>query len=104
MGPQPTLSGKAAPTQTLYITHRRMKTFPSGHKHVDQVRLAGGLELSRKKVLDMMNAEIVFMTFAKGGASAKVTSFRCPICAKRFLRTDADQSKEDNLDELPLLS
>lgn len=89
---------------TLIITHRRMKESPSGtHEHVGRVLLSDGkTQLSRKQVLGLLALGIAFNTRAKNGDSATVTSIECGTCRKPYLRTDADRSKPDNLDELPV--
>lgn len=90
------------PPATLYITHRRMKKSRDGtHEHVGWVRLQDGTKLSRKRVFAKMKEGIEFKTLAPNGESAKVTRVACHKCGEKYLRTDADRSKPDNLDELP---
>jgi hypothetical protein len=86
----------------LVITHRRMKTSSDGtHKHVGWVQLSDGTELTRKEVLAEIKADVKFLTLAANGDSATVISAKCGLCGKKYLRTDADPSKADNLDDLP---
>jgi len=99
MGPQESTPSGAT---TLYIIGRRMK-LGRRHKHVDRVLLSDGkTKLSRKQVLGLMKLGVVFKTRAKNGESAKVIGVECGTCHKTCLRTDADRSKPDNLDELEL--
>jgi hypothetical protein len=73
------------------------------HEHVGWVLLADGkTELSRKQVFALMEKDFEFRTLAPNGESARVIRVKCADCDKKYLRTDADESKPDNLDELPL--
>jgi hypothetical protein len=100
MGPESTRSGETPPIR--YITKRRMKKSPGGtHEHVGWVLLLDGTELSRKEVFAEMKEDVEFHTRAANGDSAKVIRVKCQTCGKKYLTTERDKSKADNLDGLP---
>ena len=87
---------------TFLITHRRMQDSPGGtHLHVGWVKLLGGTTLSRSQVFSWMRDGEEFKTHAPNGAEARVIRVRCSVCTGDYLRTARDQSRDDNLDELP---
>lgn len=88
---------------TLMITRRRMVKSPGGtHEHVGFVRLSDGAVLSRDDVFALMLRGVSLETLSSLGNHARVIRVHCSICSHDYLRTDADLSKDDNLDALPL--
>jgi hypothetical protein len=102
MGPRASTPSAETVPATLYITHRRMKQSCGGtSEHVGWVLLSVGIELSRKQVFALMKQDFEFYTQAANGESAKVLRVRCRKCGKKYLTTERDKSKADNLDGLP---
>lgn len=85
----------------LYVTHRRMQSSGT-HQHVGWVKLMDGRTLSRDQVFATMQRGVKFETYSPRGRTAKIIRVHCRRGAHDYLRTDRDQSREDNLDELPL--
>ena len=87
---------------TLLITHRHMELTPGKtHEHVGRVKLKDGTEMTRAEVFKKMGEDTEFKTHAPNGSEAKVIKIKCKICSSDYLRTNADLSKDDNLDALP---
>ena len=90
---------------TAYITHRRMQSSADGtHTHVGSVKLLDGTVLTRDQVFEAMARGWAFKTYRNVGStvvSANVIRVRCHRGQHDYLRTDADRTKVDNLDELP---
>lgn len=90
------------PGNTFYITARHMvPSVVSTHNHVGSVKLSSGTELARDQVFSWMANGEKFKTLAPNGASADVVRVTCRSCGSSYLRTDRDNTKTDNLDELP---
>jgi len=86
----------------LLITHRRMELTPGKtHEHVGRVKLKDDTEMSRAEVFKKMGEDTEFKTHSPLGNEAKVVKVKCKACSGDYLRTDADLSKDDNLDSLP---
>jgi hypothetical protein len=72
--------------------------------HEDQGdKVGSGSEWTRKEVIDSLEAGNTFMTiFLKSGSWHKGSEVRIIIIGgEKFIRTDADEIKEDNLEDLP---
>jgi hypothetical protein len=72
---------------------------PQDHDHLVEVGIAGNLRWTVREVIALMGGGNTFHTLARG-RRAEVDAYHCH-CGYTTLRTDADNTKADNLDALP---
>jgi hypothetical protein len=86
------------------VVEVRMERAADGsHEHIAQVKTKKGKIHDREKVYDSINLKLKKWWSYGGGAKARIRAIKtCTECdAKKFIRTDPDASKKDNLDSLP---
>lgn len=72
------------------------------HRHISEVKTAGGEVLTRGEVVKKIeNEEQDFYTLV-AGSKASVIVVKCPVCtASDYIKTTADSTTADNLLSLP---
>jgi hypothetical protein len=82
---------------------RKSALTPAGHQHIVSVGI-GTQRYTVEQIYPLMDAGHTFRTASRlSGVEAPVAKYHCP-CGVNTLRSHADRSWDDNLDNLPRCS
>lgn len=89
---------------TYVVTKVRKESSADGtHRHIAGVCTANGTYYTRKQVVDSINAGNTWKTSADGYEAGIEPLTHCPrtnCTATPYIRTNADNAKKDNLEDL----
>jgi Protein of unknown function (DUF3892) len=76
---------------------------PGGYKHITHVGyVSGGTSvITRAKMVALLDSKENTAYTTGGGETAEVKAYDCDKCDTRFLKTTPDDTKADNLHNLP---
>jgi hypothetical protein len=85
------------------IVRVRKEASASGnHKHISRVKTTADVEYTRQDVINSINAGNEWFSQSPGGVQARVRVRPCRYGdLTQYIRTDADSTTSDNLDNLP---